>query len=171
MLLFLVLGGERLLVECRARLKAPCAAASPIRPSGGRRCSSNRQIARAPGVLCFFSYFSRISERRRFPLFGRKRSRLVRRVEGHPRAEVNLGLTLTRNSMLTCCCTGVSSTRMGAPMTMLQPNSDIDSASLSTFGLLLTGRLSLRNEILSALSVHTKSPFRNREEQREHEVW
>lgn len=44
-------------------------------------------------------------------------------------------------------------------------------AGLSTFGLLLTGRLSLRNELLSAISVHTKSPFASREAKREHEVW
>ena len=43
--------------------------------------------------------------------------------------------------------------------------------ALSSFGLLLTGRLELRNEILSALSVHTKTPFQPRESQREHEVW
>jgi len=48
-------GGERLLVECGARLKALRATASPIRPSGGRRYSSNRQISRAPGVLCFYT--------------------------------------------------------------------------------------------------------------------
>eukprot|EP00967_Tisochrysis_lutea_P131338 scaffold228181_cov30-Tisochrysis_lutea.AAC.1 len=44
-------------------------------------------------------------------------------------------------------------------------------AGLSTFGLLLTGRLALRNELLSALSVGTKTPFGSRQEQREHEVW
>lgn len=44
-------------------------------------------------------------------------------------------------------------------------------AGLSTFGLLLTGRLSLRNELLSAISVNTKTPFASRETKREHEVW
>jgi len=52
-----------------------------------------------------------------------------------------------------------------------RPLGDLHAAGLSTFGLLLTGRLSLRNELLSALSVHTKTPFRTREEQRVSEVW
>ena len=51
-------GGERLLVECGARLKAPRATASPIRPSGGRRYSSNRQIARAPVFFLGLTPFS-----------------------------------------------------------------------------------------------------------------
>ena len=55
-------GGEPVLVECGARLKAPRATASPIRSSGGRRYgNSNRHRLRvrlgAPGVLCVYTYF------------------------------------------------------------------------------------------------------------------